>query len=70
MGYHVGILSVGCHAHPSPINLQQSVMMSCNAYYCNVFRSILDNPAYANIGEAFNSWRRYVESFGFGTRLE
>ena len=69
MGYHVGNLTVGCHAHPSPINLQQSVMMSCNAYYCNVFRSILDNPVYANIGEAFNSWRRYVESFGFGTRL-
>lgn len=69
MGYRVGSLTVGCHRHPSPINLMQSVMMSCNAYYCNVFRSILDNPAYRNIGQAMDHWQEYVKSFGFGTRL-
>ena len=69
MGYHVGSLTVGCHAHPSPANLEQSVMMSCNAYYCNVLRNILDNPVYENIAQSMDKWQDYVKSFGFGTRL-
>lgn len=68
MGYHIG-RGVGCHSHPSPLNLQQSVMMSCNAYYCYVLRNILDNPAYANISESLTKWREYVQSFGFGSKL-
>lgn len=68
-GFRAGSLTVGCHVHPSPTNLVQSVMMSCNAYYCNVLRNILDNPVYESIAESMNSWQNYVRSFGFGTRL-
>ncbi len=70
MGYsYSATRKLGCHAHPSPINLTQSIMMSCNAYYCYVLRSILDNPKYDNINESFNHWRSMVESFGFGRKL-
>ncbi|MFA5301466.1 MAG: penicillin-binding transpeptidase domain-containing protein [Bacteroidales bacterium] len=69
MGYRAGSLTVGCHSHPSPLNLMQSVMMSCNAYYCNVFRSILDNPEYENTAMAMDYWQEYVKSFGFGQKL-
>ena len=65
-GYTNGKVHVGCHGHASPINLPQSIAMSCNAYYCYVLRSILDNKKYANIEESFNKWREYVTSFGFG----
>lgn len=68
-GYHVGSLTVGCHSHPSPVDLKESIMMSCNAYYCNILRGILDNPKYNNIEESFAKWREYVMSFGFGTQL-
>ncbi|MBQ5934451.1 MAG: penicillin-binding protein 2 [Bacteroidales bacterium] len=68
-GYVVGNLRVGCHSHPSPINMYQSIMMSCNAYYCYVFRSILDNPKYDSVQEGFEHWKAYTESFGFGTKL-
>lgn len=68
-GYVVGNLRVGCHSHPSPIDFYQSIMMSCNAYYCYLFRSIMDNPKYENIREAFEKWSDYVKSFGFGTKL-
>ncbi|HOO42765.1 MAG TPA: penicillin-binding transpeptidase domain-containing protein [Bacteroidales bacterium] len=69
MGYRAGSLTVGCHSHPSPLNLMQSVMMSCNAYYCNVFRNILDNPEYENTAMAMDYWQEYVKSFGFGQKL-
>jgi Cell division protein FtsI/penicillin-binding protein 2 len=68
MGYPVG-RGVGCHAHPSPVNVVQSIQMSCNAYYCYTFRAILDNKKYPSISESFNAWRDYVASFGFGQRL-
>lgn len=68
-GYTFGKIHVGCHNHPSPINLPQSIAMSCNAYYCYVLRSILENRKYANVEEAFNKWREYVTSFGFGQKL-
>ena len=68
-GYVVGNLRVGCHSHPSPINLYQSIMMSCNAYYCYVFRSIIDNPDYGSVREGFEKWKEYTSSFGFGRKL-
>ena len=68
-GYSVGNITVGCHSHTSPIDMYQSLMMSCNAYYCYVFRDIIDNPKYESVSDAFDAWREYVMSFGFGTKL-
>jgi penicillin-binding protein 2 len=68
-GYHVGNLTVGCHSHPSPVDLKESIMMSCNAYYCYLLREILDNSKYNNIEQSFTKWREYVQSFGFGLKL-
>jgi penicillin-binding protein 2 len=67
MGYRVG-RGVGCHSHPSPLNMVQSIQMSCNAYYCNVFRNIIDNPQYESVEQGFLKWRTYVQSLGFGQR--
>ena len=69
MGYYFGSNRLGCHAHRSPLDLEESIMMSCNAYYCYVFRSILENGKYASIGEALDKWDEYVRSFGFGRKL-
>ncbi|MCF0165661.1 MAG: penicillin-binding protein 2 [Bacteroidales bacterium] len=68
-GYHYGSLTVGCHSHRSPIDLNEAVMMSCNSYFCYLFRSILDNPKYPSVGEAYEKWAEYVKSFGFGVKL-
>ena len=68
-GYQVGRRKMKCHAHPSPIDLRFAVATSCNAYFCYVFRDILDNPKYGNVKDGFDVWRKYVESFGFGRKL-
>ena len=49
MGYHFGKSKLGCHAHKSPIDFEESIMMSCNAYYCYVLRAILENGKYRSI---------------------
>ncbi|GHT11203.1 penicillin-binding protein 2 [Bacteroidia bacterium] len=69
-GYVYGRRKMACHIHPSPLNLVQSIQMSCNGYYCQVFRTIIDNPAYSSAEEGFQVWRKHAESFGLGSRLE
>lgn len=67
--YFAGRFRLGCHSHSSPLNLPQSIQISCNTYYCNVFRSILDNRNYPSVRDAYESWRNHVVSFGFGKAL-
>ncbi len=59
-----------CHAHASPLDLRSAVANSCNAYFCYVLRNILDNKRYKNIQEAYDVWYDYVQSFGFGRKLD
>ena len=60
---------LGCHAHRTPLNMEEAVMMSCNGYFCHVMRTILENPEFSTTEEAYNHWREMVMSFGFGHRL-
>lgn len=69
MGYKFGKNKLGCHAHKSPIDFEESIMMSCNAYYCYVLRELLENGKNGNVAESLDKWNEYVQSFGFGKKL-
>ena len=69
MGYHFGRNKLGCHAHKSPIDFEESIMMSCNAYYCYIFRDLIENGKNGGIAESMDKWNEYVKSFGFGRKL-
>ena len=69
MGYHAGSITVGCHSHDSPLDLREAVAQSCNAWFCNAFRNILENSEYGSVQDAFDRWREYLVSFGFGNKL-
>lgn len=69
-GYHYGAgHKLGCHGHRSPIDLDESIMMSCNAYYCYVLKNIVDNRKYDSVADGLEHWNEYVKSFGFGRKL-
>ena len=59
-----------CHPHPSPLDLRAAVANSCNAYFCYVFRDIIDNKKYENVKAGLDVWVDYVRSFGFGRTLD
>lgn len=69
-GYFIPGLKVGCHHHKSPVSLEYSIVTSCNAYYCNVFRYIIDQDKFKNTAEAYDHWRKKVASFGMGVDLQ
>ncbi len=68
-GYHMGGLTVGCHPHPSPLPLRNAVAVSCNAYFCSVYRSVIDNLMYPNSEAAYKKWYEHIGSFGIGHKL-
>ena len=60
---------VGCHPHPSPLDLIGAIQISCNSYFCRVFKSIIDKKTFSTTRQAYENWRKEVMSCGFGKRL-
>lgn len=70
LGFIYGDRHVGCHEHVSPLDLTTAVQTSCNAYFCYVFRNILERGKGGSVRANYDLWRRYVMSFGFGRKLD
>lgn len=70
MGFHAGGLTVGCHKHASPLNLLESIQHSCNSYYCNAFRAMIDYRKGIRPRDAYNQWRNYVMAMGLGIKYD
>ena len=69
-GFHYRGLKVGCHGHPSPINLVPAIGTSCNAYFCwGLFYMFGNRSKYKNVQEAMTRWKDYMVSMGFGYKL-
>ena len=64
-----GYLFVGCHSHDSPLDLVEAVANSCNSYFCQTYRRVLENKNYSSVAEAFIKWKKYLDEFGFGAKL-
>ncbi len=64
---------VGCHNHPSAANVEQAVQFSCNPYFYNVFKRIVEQNEVPNRFEdaalGLAKWKSAMESFGLGHPL-
>ncbi|MCS6973167.1 MAG: penicillin-binding protein 2 [Cyclobacteriaceae bacterium] len=64
---------VNCHNHPQPCDLHMAVQYSCNPYFHQVFRRIINQNKSPNtftdsrIG--LENWHNYVSRFGLGQPL-
>ncbi len=65
MGYYYGSRKLtGCHHHKSPVDMNDGIAQSCNAYFVNVYRRIVDK--YDDAGKGMNVWANHAKSFGLG----
>ena len=68
MGYYVGSHRLmACHSHPSPLSMNDGIAQSCNSYFANVYRRIIDK--YDDPAKGMNVWSKHVKSFGLGDYL-
>lgn len=67
-GYYYGRgRKMGCHEHPSPLSMIPGIANSCNAYFANVYRRIIEK--YPSPQEGIDRWAQHLESFGLGNYL-
>ncbi|MDD4515201.1 penicillin-binding protein 2 [Massilibacteroides sp.] len=59
-----------CHWHASPLNLVSALATSCNSYFCWGLHDMLDSrKRYPSVQEAFEVWKNYLVSMGYGYKL-
>ncbi len=58
---------LGCHAHASPLDMIPGIAQSCNAYFANVYRRIIEK--YPTPQEGVDVWSKHLNSFGLGEFL-
>ena len=58
---------MGCHAHSSPSNLINGIAVSCNSYFAQVYRKIIEK--YSDPHEGLAVWDNHLKSFGLGNYL-
>lgn len=68
-GFVIPGMRLGCHSHPSPINFQNSLSTSCNAYYCWGLWRMFESDRYKSMEEAVTVWKDYMVAMGFGYKL-
>ena len=64
---------LGCHNHPNAGDIKSAIKMSCNPYFYQTFRRIiqhgLSNNRFEDSEMGLNLWHEKVNSFGLGQRL-
>ncbi|MBW1297961.1 penicillin-binding protein 2 [Aquimarina litoralis] len=68
-GYYYGKQGqkLGCHYHGGPLSMIPGIAHSCNSYFANVYRRVIEK--YDTPQEGIDNWKRHVESFGLGNYL-
>ena len=64
---------IGCHNHPSARSVQEAIKMSCNPYFYQVYRRVIQQGKHRSIYKdstyGLTVWREYMLRFGFGQKL-
>jgi penicillin-binding protein 2 len=55
------------HIHESPLPLESAIRESCNSYFFQAFRAIINK--YPNAEEGYEAWRNHLMDLGIGHRI-
>lgn len=73
-GYPCNQSLVKCsHSHAYPANLGIAIEQSCNPYFYQVFRSVVNKGRSRNVIQdsklGLDAWNKHIKTFGFATKL-
>ena len=68
-GYNACGRHVNCHGGGHGGSLRSAMAASCNSYFINIFRRVVDDSAAGGKVNGYLTWKRYVNQFGLGRKL-
>ncbi len=68
--YYIGSRPMKCHPHPGGIDLLGAVQYSCNPYFAQVYKNLLEAKKFENTQVGYEVWRNHVLAFGVGRKLD
>lgn len=66
-GFRLGRRTVACHPHVPYTQVKYAITVSCNSFYCNVWRDLINHSKYQDREDAYETWRAYLNRFSIGT---
>ena len=63
-GYRYGNRTMGCHCRRSSNDLLHGIAHSCNSYFANSYRRVIEKSSKPSLG--MDAWSKHVKSFGLG----
>lgn len=67
--YYYKTVSYGCHHHPAPYKLSVALQHSCNSYFIQTFRDLVDKEGFSKPEIGLNILVDYLSEFGLGKPL-
>ncbi|MEL6986703.1 MAG: penicillin-binding transpeptidase domain-containing protein, partial [Bacteroidota bacterium] len=68
--YYYNGFSYGCHAGPMTVNLKSAIKHSCNSYYFQTFRDVVEKFGFNNPKEGLDLLDGYLYDFGLGKSFD
>jgi penicillin-binding protein 2 len=68
-GYYYAGRLYKCHGHGGIGNVQDAVAYSCNTYFFQEFRNIVDKFGFKNPEQGLDLFNKYTAEFGLGVKL-
>jgi len=59
----------GCHHHPTPYNISIAIQHSCNSYFFQLGRDVIEKYGFSNPGRGLDTLVNYLKDFGMGKKL-
>ena len=67
--YHYRHFSYGCHEHSTPTGVSTALQHSCNSYFFQVFRDLVEKEGFIRADRGLSRLNEYLRDFGLGSRL-
>ena len=67
--YHYRTNSYGCHEHPVPYNVSIALGHSCNSYFFQTFRDLVEKEGFKMADRGLRNLNQHLVDFGLGQRL-
>jgi len=64
------VFRFGCHRHPTATNMSIALQHSCNSYFFELTRNLIEMYGYSSPGRGLDTMSSYLADFGLGKHLD